>query len=924
MKHFILLLALILNASLWLDAQDLGGENTVSGKIIDAYTEAPVFGAKVILKDTEYKTETDVKGNFTFKNIPDGTYMLLVSGPEHQTVKKEFVVDAELKFDLGTIKMTPSGSNDVIIELSESELENADESSNESISGILHGSKDVFMSVAGYTFGPLRFRIRGYDNEYTSLYMNGIKTNDMESGRPFWSLWGGLNDAVRNKETYKGIHANDFGFAGLGGASNIDTRASHMRKQTKLTYSYSNRTYTNRAMFIHSTGMMENGLALSLSGSRRVSLDDVMNGHMESYIKGTYYDAWAYFLSAEKRFNEHHSIGFVGFGSPNNRGKRGGTTQEVYDLTGSNFYNPYWGWQDGKRRNSRTTESHKPFGMLTHYWDINKKTSLTTSLAYIQGAYTTTSLNWYNAPDPRPDYYRYLPSYMNTQEAVDLRTAEFQNGERQIQWDTLYYVNRAMQDTILAPNGNEDEILTGYKSEYITEERRNDEVQYSFNTLFKTELNDNFNLTAGINYRDYLGSHYKVVRDLLGGDFIVDIDKYAERDFPGQDGVSDSDIRFPNRIVREGDRFGYDYDANVKYGQAWAQLEGSFKRIDFYIADEFNYTNFWRTGNMQNGKFPDNSLGDSEKHSFTNLGAKAGVLFKITGRHYIRTNAMYKTKAPDFRDAFVSARTRNEVISNLENEQNMSIDAGYVLRAPKIKASLDVFYTEFRNQVWVRSFYFDGYRSFINFAMTGIDKKHQGAELGLEYQPLPGLTLSGVASVGYYRWTSRPEYTITVDNSSEVYIENETVYADGYLVSGTPQTAFSAGVQYWAPKYWFVGVSGSFLDDRYLSFSPISRTTDALEEVDKDSELYSEIVQQELLDSSFTLDLFAGKSFRIDHKYYINISLNVSNLLDNTDIKTGGYEQLRLDADLENPDKFPPKYYYYYGRQYFLNISFRF
>ncbi len=894
----------------------------IKGIVQDAETGMPVFEAKVSIEGQTIMTAAD--GKFELKVSGSGQMLVVFEHPSYQNVEKSITVAEGESLDMGIVTLSPNADDEAVIELSESDVENADESLNENISGILHGSKDIFMSVAGYTFGPLRFRIRGYDNRYTSLYMNGLRTNDMESGRPLWSAWGGLNDAVRNKESYKGIHSNDFAFGDVGGATNIDTRASHMRQQTKLTYSYSNRTYTNRTMFIYSTGLMNNGWAFSASGSRRVSLDDALDGYMQSYVDGTFYDAWAYFFSAEKKFNDNHSLGFVAYGSPNKRGKQGGTTQEVYDLTGNNYYNPYWGWQDGKMRNSRVSDSHKPMGILTHYWTVNDKTSVETSVAYTSGKYSNTSLNWYNAVDPRPDYYRYLPSYMTSEEAIAIRTEEFANGERQIQWDDLYATNLAAIDTVQNPNGVEGTELVGYKSEYIVEERRDDETQIYFNSVLQTELNDNISLKGGLLYRDYVGSHYKIVDDLLGGDFLVDIDKYAERDFPGQDGISNSDIRYPNRIVKEGDIFGYNYDANVKYGQAWAQIDGKYNKVDFYVANPFSTTTFWRTGYMQNGKFPENSLGDSEKENFMNLAAKAGVVYKITGRHYIRANAAYETKAPNFRDAYVSARTRNEVIDNLNSEQIMSADIGYVMRGEKLKMTFDAFYTQFTDQVWVRSFYFDNYRSYINFAMTGIDKTHQGMELGVEYQPLPGLTFSGVASAGYYRWTSNPEYTITIDNSSEVYIEDETVYADGYLVDGTPQTAFSAGVQYWAPKHWFVSASASYLDDRYLSFSPISRTTDALATLDRDNPIYDEIISQEKLDESITVDLAIGKSWRFNHKYTLSINLNVSNVLDDQDIRTGGYEQLRLDANMEDADKFPPKYFYYYGRQYFMNVSFRF
>ncbi|NPA67300.1 MAG: TonB-dependent receptor [Chlorobi bacterium] len=912
MRKLFLILSSILFASFVLSAQ-----SNITGVVKDKVSGQTLSGAVVGLQGTGFSTATDENGKFLLENVPAGEYILTVNADGYESVNKNIITASE-NSDLGIIFLNPSStdeSEDVIIELSNDELEGGDDDLRTNVSGILHGSKDIFLSTAGYTFGPLRFRVRGYDNKYSDLYMNGIQTNDMESGRAVWSYWGGLNDAVRNNETYKGITETDFAFGGIGGVTGIDTRASNIRTGTKLTYSFTNRSYDHRAMFIHSTGMMKNGWALAVSGSRRYA--------DEGYTEGTFYDAYSYFISAEKKLNDNHSLGLVIFGAPSKRGGRSATVQEVYDLT-STTYNPNWGWQDGEKRNARITDSHTPMAIFTHYWDIDNTSKLKTSLAYSTGKYNKTSLNWYNAADPRPDYYRYLPSYIEDSdpEAAAVRAQEFEDGLRQIDWDAMYQANYTSIDTVFDADGITGNTVTGKRSEYIVEDRRNENNQLWFSSLYNKDLNDNIKITAGIQYRYYKARHYKTLEDLLGGDFIVDIDKYAERDFAGED-VADNDLAIPNHIVDEiGEVFGNDYYSTVNYAELWAQGTYSLNKFDFYLSGKGSFTDFWRTGNMQNGKFPDNSLGDSEKLSFTNVAVKLGATYKISGMHFLHADAAFLTKAPDFRNSFVSPRTRNQVVDGLTDETVLSAQGGYVLQSNKIKATFDLFYTQFQDQTSVRSFYFDEYHNFVNFVMTGIDKTHQGMELGVEYTVMPGLTVYGVGSLGYYRWTSRPDFSVYVDNSAEVTYENETVYVDGFLVSGTPQTALSGGVKYWAPKHWWIGASVNYLDDRYLAFSALTRTIDAVKYADHTTDAFTELINQEKLPSSVTVDAFAGKSFRFNYKYFLNISLNVTNILDDRTIITGGYEQARLD--ISDYDKFPPKYYYGYGLQYYLNISFRF
>jgi hypothetical protein len=61
----------------------------------------------------------------------------------------------------------------------------------------------------------------------------------------------------------------------------------------------------------------------------------------------------------------------------------------------------------------------------------------------------------------------------------------------------------------------------------------------------------------------------------------------------------------------------------------------------------------------------------------------------------------------------------------------------------------------------------------------------------------------------------------------------------------------------------------------------------------------------------------------------IGANLDIRNALNNTNIKSGGYEQMRLnknDTDKANIfyAPFDSKYYYLFGTTYYLNIYFRF
>jgi hypothetical protein len=50
----------------------------------------------------------------------------------------------------------------------------------------------------------------------------------------------------------------------------------------------------------------------------------------------------------------------------------------------------------------------------------------------------------------------------------------------------------------------------------------------------------------------------------------------------------------------------------------------------------------------------------------------------------------------------------------------------------------------------------------------------------------------------------------------------------------------------------------------------------------------------------------------------------VQNVTNNTDMRTGGFEQGRFDFTDYNVNKFPPRYYYGQGLNFFVNLGYRF
>ena len=364
-------------------------------------------------------------------------------GYETQVISLDDDGDDELYFEILLVPDDVDAIPVIVLDDNESEDELTDE-----ISSLLTASRDFYTSTAAYSWGPLRFRLRGYESGETEVNINGMRINDAESGRVFWNLWGGLNDVTRRRHSTQGLSAVDHTFGGVGGSTDIDMRASKQRKQLRVSYSLSNRSYRNRVMLTYSSGLLPGDWSISVSGSRRWA--------QEGYIPGTFYDAWAYYVGVDKKFGYDHTLSVIAFGAPIRRGKAGPAIQLMYDIAGTNYYNSYWGYQEGDKRNARIADTHIPVGILAHQWALSDRTNLSTFVSFQSGKNGSTAFNWGEASDPRADYYQKWPNYYEDEEVQDnLRNyLAAEESRRQVNWSNLYNRNYANIETIENVNGS--------------------------------------------------------------------------------------------------------------------------------------------------------------------------------------------------------------------------------------------------------------------------------------------------------------------------------------------------------------------------------------------------------------------------------------------------------------------------------------
>ncbi|MBP3757383.1 MAG: TonB-dependent receptor [Prevotella sp.] len=799
---------------------------------------------------------------------------------------------------------------------------------------IINSSSNVYAGQVGYLFSPVRFRYRAFNQKYNDVYINGTPMNDMESGQFRYSLVGGLNQQTRNVEFALPFESNNFAMTNMGGSNNYNFRAGSMAAGQRLTLSAANRNYTLRGMYTYASGFNSRGWAIAANLTYRWA--------NRGYVEGTFYNALSYFFAVEKKWNNGHSLALSTWGNPTERSTQGASTDEAYWLANDYYYNPYWGYQNGHKRNSRVVNDFAPSAILTWDWDINKDTKLVTSIFGKYSMYKSTKLNYNNAENPQPDYWKNLPSsyyqvwvaqdqiiQTNDESAFADWTRAYNHwtgakANRQINWDRLYWANKQA-------------AATGADALYYVQAKHNDNLTFNIATTLTHKPTKNSTLNYGVFYGNNKGHHYQTMDDLLGGNSFHNINSYAlgtyamDNDYVQYD-LNTMGANRAGRLVYEGDIFGYDYDIKVQKGQMWSSYALTSGRLHWMIAGKFGGTNMYRKGNMRNGMFPENSYGKGLSADFTEGGGKTSLTMNVGKGNTISLGVGYEWRAPLATAAFVSPEMNNDFVKDLKNERVFSSEFGYQLQASWLHASLNAYYSRLDHVTEWQNFYFDDINSFSYVSMTGIEKEFYGVELGLNFRLTSFLDLKAIGTWSEAKNTNNAN--VRFMNSTRRTYTDDIVMNKGMREASTPLTAGSIGLSY-HQSGWFIDLSGNYYDRIYLSYSPSMRyqsTLTTMGNVDNDGNYI--VPEQTKGKGGFMLDGSIGRSIRLKRGRTLSINFMVTNILNNQKIVTGGYEQSRsdytvkADGTMNNQRVYQfsknPKKYYVFGANGMLNLSYRF
>lgn len=785
-------------------------QNTVKGQLVDDETSEPLVGAAVMIEGTSQGSVTDIDGNFSQSVARGATLVFKYVGYKDLKMKVTkggnlgvirmqgdavMLQDVVISSSIAVARKTPVAMSAVDPVFIEEKL------GTQEFPEILKSTPGVHTNKQGGGYGDSEIYMRGFAQENVAVMVNGVPVNDMEWGGVYWSNWSGLSDVTRSMQTQRGLGASKVSAPSVGGTINIITKGLESKKGGNISYAMGN-DGMNKIQFSLSTGLTKNGWALTILGAKNWG-----NG----FVQGTEFEGYNWFLNVAKRINDNHQLQFMATGAPqhhNQRDRSAGLTIADWQMTKDVYgvedykYNPTFGYRkNGEAYNSAHNYYHKPQMSLNHMWEIDRKSSLSTSV-YMSigrgGGYSGQGNSEFS-----PYSYR---SWDGADKGVLQQT--FRNPDGTFDYAAIEEYNAS----------------TDYGSAMVMSTSKNEHMWYGLISTYTTKIGQDFDFYGGVDFRYYKGTHTNEINDLFGGEYFMDC---ADRvNVKPENNMAAADPAWKYEKLGVGDVVYRDYDGHVMQEGGFFQLEYNKKKLSAFVAGSLSNTTYWRVDRL----YYDKAHERSENVNFLGFTAKGGANYNINDYHNVFFNLGAISRAPKYSyGAFMQATSSNTTNPNAVNEKIFSAELGYGFKTKQFTANLNLYYTKWMDKTMTTSTDLGRTKSYIN--MSGVDAIHMGAELDLKYRPLNWLELTGMFSWGDWNWASDAkgyyfsELGQPVDKNGAVTELMgpdhawATINMDGVRVGGSAQTTAALGANVNVNKDIRIGLDWTYYGRNYSYYA---------------------------------------------------------------------------------------------------------
>ena len=585
------------------------------------------------------------------------------------------------------------------------------------------------------------------------------------------------------------------------------------------------------------------------------------------------------------------------------------SVEEAFTLTGNHHYNPAWGLQDGGIRSSRQNSKLRPEVVGAWWRRLGGWTEMTISWRGAVESSGRRALAWFDAPTPMPDNYKYLPSYFLVGDERRLvEDAWVYNDRRytQIDWDKLYKTNAIQSD--------------GHAL-YVVENRRSNLLVGDVVANFETKLRG-FTLNYGVEVDIDTKREFKVVDDLMGAEYLLDID-YFIRDDDTYSTQYRNNLRDKELEVGKGDKFGYDYRLTRGSVGLFGVARWSYADFDFEAGVTLRSIAISRRGYFEKELFAGSrSYGKSRVAKFYPAALNIRCDYSLDNHRF---NALFfaRSNAPYEQTIFLQPNYNNRLVEKPQTSLTLSSELGYEFIRSNLKVRASLFLTHHARECDVVHYYDDLAGEYVDAVVSDIASLNFGLEADISVRWSQYLSSQFTLAVGRYRYTKDATVMVYADDDNTL-IANTKSYMSG-VRRGCPELAAYGDVGY-RRAGWRATATVSYWGLRHVSPSYLRRTERMLSYAGS-QEGRSELRYQQNLGAAASLGVNVAKSFRFGDGVWMSVQFSVDNLL-NSKMIYGGYEQHRVrsisSGNFSSVEPFANKLSYAYGRTFRLSVSLGF
>lgn len=399
-------------------------QGEIRGTLTDAEGKGPLVGATVTVVGTKMGAVSDVDGNYVIANVPAGQYTVRIAYVGYISVQRRVTVTSGPVTLNAALDPTMIQSSEVIVEVNRAkERETPVAFSNiekmdieQKIHGqdaplLVQGTPGVFTySTDGVGNGEAKVFVRGFNQNYVQVLVNGVPTNDPESNSVYWSNWGSVSSAASSIQIQRGAGSSLYGAGSFGGSFNIVTADAPAKPSYGVNIAMGS-PFNSMIGIEANTGLIADKFAATIRLDRKVAEGSRVSGRYEGI---NYYASLAWYI------NPQQSLKFVLHGAPQEHGYSWSTDisyfkkfgykanpapflpRYVVDALPANANNGLanYGLLDNSREladprfvNLSHNFFHKPQAELHYRYDIDPVTSVQATAFYSKGRGGGSSLN---------------------------------------------------------------------------------------------------------------------------------------------------------------------------------------------------------------------------------------------------------------------------------------------------------------------------------------------------------------------------------------------------------------------------------------------------------------------------------------------------------------------------------------------------